>query len=95
MKFFKCKDTDGGRKSFVVARDIKKAIDAFMEKNNKIPPEIVEDLTADGETLIIQSESERICNFVENWLIENIMGDSGKISVLRKELENFLNKEEK
>jgi len=95
MKFFKCQDTDGGRKSYVVARDIKKAIDVFMGKYDNIPPEIIEDLTADGEILIIQSESQKIWRFVDNWLLGNTKVDPDKLLILREELESYLEKEEK
>jgi hypothetical protein len=55
MKAFMCQDTDGGNHTFIIAETIRKAVDLFEDKY-KYLPEIVKDITADGETIIIQGE---------------------------------------
>ena len=55
MKVFTCHDTDNGSHTIIIAYDIKKAIDLFEEKY-KYLPEIIRDISADGETIIIQGE---------------------------------------
>jgi len=87
MKIFICQDTDGGRQYYVLARDMKTAIDIFIERCQVVPPEIVRDITADVELLIMKSEAEKIWLFVDDWLIGNTSIDPDKLLDLKKELD--------
>ena len=53
MKVFRMNDTDCGRDWIVVADDIRTAIDLFDKANSGVP-EIIREMTADGEQIIVQ-----------------------------------------
>lgn len=57
MKVFSCGDTDRGRQSIIVAKTIRSAIDLF-EKAHGGTPEVIRDITADNEIVIIQGVIE-------------------------------------
>jgi hypothetical protein len=56
-KTFSMDDTDAGRASIVVASDMIRALELFKRAHGTYP-ERVRDMTADGETVIIEGLQE-------------------------------------
>ena len=53
MKLYHMRDTDGGMEHFIVATNIRIAIDMF-EGRYGYPPEIIRNLSADGEIVWVE-----------------------------------------
>lgn len=57
MELYLCHDTDFGNKTYIVANNIKEAIDVFKQKHGYYPEVIINQLS-NYETLIICKENK-------------------------------------
>lgn len=67
MNIFRCSDTDGGRESLIVAHDLLDCIALFKEYYGGSDPEIIRNLSANQEIVIMHKDFLNGSSLIRYW----------------------------